>query len=586
MTNLEISRTLESMADLLEIQGANPFRVRAYRNASAMIGDHSTPLEKLVAAGEDLSKLPTIGKDLAAQIVELVETGKLAMLEELAAEVPATLIDLVGIQGVGPKKAKRLWQELDITTIDALEEAAKAGKIAELEGFGAKSQEKILAGIAHVRQHQERMKVSEADQLVEPLLEHLRSVKGLKCLDVAGSLRRRRETIGDFDLLACADEPAKVMERFLAYPEIADVEMSGDTRASVRLDSGVDVDLRVVEERSYGAALVYFTGNKGHNIKLRERGQERGLRISEYGVFEESGDEEEGDPWAGKWVAGKSEEDVYAQVDLPWMPPEMREDRGEIAAAIGGELPELITLDDMRGDLQMHSTWSDGKNSIEEMLTACAERGYEYFALTDHSKSLAMTGGMDAEKIRRQWKEIEEVQGRHPEIRLLRSQEVDILVDGSLDQDEDVLEELDVVVISVHSRFELPAAQQTARILEAVQHPQVNILAHPTGRIINRRPPFEFDLEEVLAACVEHDVAVELNAHPERLDLKDTHLMRAKELGAKIVISTDAHRASELALMRYGIDQARRAWLTKRDILNTLPLSRLLKALKKDKKES
>lgn len=581
MTNLEISRALATAADLLEIQGANPFRVRAYRNASGMIGDHSTPLEKLVAAGEDLSKLPTIGKDLAAQIVELVETGKLAMLEELAAEVPATLIDLVGIQGVGPKKAKRLWQELDITTVDALEEAAKAGKIAELEGFGAKSQEKILAGIAHFRQHQERMKISEADQLVEPLLEHLRSVKGLKCLDVAGSLRRRRETIGDFDLLACADDAKKVMERFLAYPKIADVEMSGDTRASVRLDTGVDVDLRVVEERSYGAALVYFTGNKGHNIKLRERGQERGLRISEYGVFEESGDEEEGDPWAGKWVAGKSEEDVYTQVDLPWMPPEMREDRGEIAAAIEGELPEPITLDDMRGDLQMHSTWSDGKNSIEEMLTACAERGYEYFALTDHSKSLAMTGGMDAEKIRRQWEEIEEVQVRHSEIRLLKSQEVDILVDGSLDQDEDVLEELDVVVISVHSRFELPAAQQTARILEAVQHPQVNILAHPTGRIINRRPPFEFDLEEVLAACVEHNVAVELNAHPERLDLKDTHLIRAKELGAKIVISTDAHRASELALMRYGIDQARRAWLTKQDVLNTRPLKQFLKALVK-----
>ncbi len=581
MTNLEISRILESMADLLEIQGANPFRVRAYRNAAGMIGDHSTPLEKLVAAGEDLSKLPTIGKDLAAQIAELVETGKLAMLEELAAQVPATLIDLVGIQGVGPKKAKKLWQELDITTIDALEEAAKSGKVAALEGFGAKSQEKILAGIAQFRQHQQRMKLSDADQLVEPLLEHLRSVKGLKCLDVAGSLRRRRETIGDFDLLACSKDPKKVMERFLAYPQIADVEMSGDTRASVRLDSGVDVDLRVVEERSYGAALVYFTGNKAHNIKLRERGQERGLRISEYGVFKESGDEEAGDPWAGEWIAGKTEEDVYAAVDLPWMPPELREDRGEIAAAEKDELPDLVTLDDMRGDLQMHSTWSDGKSSIEEMLIACVARGYEYFALTDHSKSLAMTGGMDAKKIRRQWKEIEEVQARHPEIRLLKSQEIDILADGSLDQDEDVVEQLDLVLVSVHSRFELPGPKQTERILRAVRHPRVNILAHPTGRLINRRPPFDLDLEEILAACVEHNVAVELNAHPERLDLKDTHLMRAKELGAKIVISTDAHRTTELALMRYGLDQARRAWLTKKDVLNTRPLSQLLKALKK-----
>jgi DNA polymerase (family 10) len=391
------------------------------------------------------------------------------------------------------------------------------------------------------------------------------------------------ETVGDIDLLAIASNAETVMDRFTSYSKVTQVQLSGSTRGRVSLQSGLEVDLRILTEPSYGAGLVYFTGSKEHNIKLRKRALERGLRLSEYGVFREEGEDQEvsgeRDPWAGELIAGRSEEDVYAAVELPWIAPELREDRGEVEAAAKGELPVLLELPDMKGDLQMHSTWSDGKNSIEEMVAACAARGYEYMALTDHSKALAMTGGLDAKRIREQWEEIEEVQARHPEIHILRSQEVDILADGSLDQDDDVLEELDLVVISVHSRFELPATEQTARVLAALQHPQVDILAHPTGRLINRRPPFELQLDEVLHCAKDNGVVVELNAHPERLDLKDTHLMLAREMGLKVAISTDAHRVRDLDLMHYGVEQARRAWLSKSDVVNTLPLEEFLHQL-------
>jgi DNA polymerase (family 10) len=352
--------------------------------------------------------------------------------------------------------------------------------------------------------------------------------------------------------------------------------MSGDTRSSIALRSGLQIDLRVVPEASWGAALVYFTGSKEHNIRLRQRGVERGLRISEYGVFRVEG---EGEPFAGTRIAGAEEAEVYAAVGCAWVPPELREDRGELEAAAAGRLPRLLELGDLRGDLQMHSTWSDGKASIEEMLEACAARGYQYFALTDHSKALAMTGGLDAARLAEQWREIDEIAARHPEIRLLKSLEVDILADGSLDLEDEMLARLDLVVVSVHSRFGLPAAEQTERILAAVRHPAVDVLAHPTGRLIGRREPFDFDLDAVLRACAEHRVAVELNAQPDRLDLKDTHLMRAKELGVKVVVSTDAHSPAGLDAMRWGVEQARRAWLGPADVLNTLPLADFLAAI-------
>jgi len=584
MENLEIAKVLSQIGDLLEIQDANPFRVRAYRNAARLVDGHAKPMRKLVEEESDLTELPGIGKEMAKHIHELIETGGLSALDELAEKIPRSLIDVIELPGVGPKKAKKLWKELGIETVDELEQRAEAGEVAALDGFGEKSQQKILTGIEQFRQHRSRFKLVEADLLVAPLLEYLRESPEIERLEVAGSYRRRVETVGDIDLLAIASDADAVMKRFTSYPKVTQVQMSGSTRGRVSLQSGLEVDLRILTEPSYGAALVYFTGSKEHNIKLRKRAIERGLRLSEYGVFREEGDDQqesgERDPWAGELVAGRTEEEVYATVELPWIAPELREDRGEVEAAAKGDLPVLLELADMKGDLQMHSTWSDGKNSIEEMVAASAARGYEYMALTDHSKALAMTGGLDAKRVREQWKEIEEVQERHPEIRILRSQEVDILADGTLDQDDDVLEELDVVVISVHSRFDLPAAEQTARILVALQHPHVDILAHPTGRLINRRPPFELQLDEILHCAKENGVVVELNAHPERLDLKDTHLMLARELGLKVAISTDAHRARDLDLMHYGVEQARRAWLSKSDVVNALPLREFLQQLR------
>jgi DNA polymerase (family 10) len=584
MENVEIARTLEDVADLLEIQGSNPFRVRAYRNAARTIEEHPVPMRKLVEEDADLTELPGIGEDMSKYIHQLVDTGSLELLDELTGDVPYSLIEIGRLPGVGPKKTRKLWKELGIETVDQLEEAAKAGKVRELEGFGEKSEEKILQGIEAYRRHQARFKISEADQHVLPLLEWLREDDSVERIEVAGSYRRRKETVGDIDLLAIAEEGASLMERFTSYDRVEEVLASGATKGSVRLASGLQVDLRILTAKSYGAALVYFTGSKEHNVRLRQRAIDRGLRISEYGVFEvEKGkrgkdeDEEarERDPWEGEFVAGATEEEVYAAVDLPWIPPELREDRGEIQAAEKDELPELITLEDLRGDLQMHSTWSDGRESIETMLEACAERGYEYFALTDHSQSLAMTGGMDEKKLRRQWKEMDEVVAEHDEIHLFRSMEIDILADGTLDLSDEMLEKLDIVLVSIHSRFNLPADEQTERLLSALDHPEVDILAHPTGRLINERDPYAFDLDAVLERAAERGVAVELNAHPDRLDLKDTHLMKAKALGLPIVIDTDAHRTQDLDLIRYGIDQARRAWLTREDVLNTRSLEDL-----------
>jgi DNA polymerase (family 10) len=593
MENIEIASALSAFADLLEIKGGvNPFRIRAYRNAVHTVEEHPVPLRKLVDEGADLTELPAIGKDMASHIAELVTTGRLADLEELATEVPRSLVEITRVPGVGPKKVAKMWRELGITTVEGVAEAAAQGRLAELEGFGKKSEEKILAAVETYRSREKRFRLSEADQLVRPLVEHMDASPHVRKLEVAGSYRRRKETVGDIDLLVVSDDPDPVMKRFTGWAQVAEVDKAGDTRGTVHLRSGLQVDMRILPEESYGAALVYFTGSKEHNVALRRRALERGLSVSEYGVFEVLDSEERDATEAGATddtpgrelgarVAGRTEEEVYGAIGLPWIPPELRENRGEIEAAEKGELPDLITLADLRGDLQMHSTWSDGKNSIEEMLEACEERGYEYFALTDHSKALAMTGGMDAGKLARQWEEIDEVTARRDGIRLLRSMEVDILADGSLDLEEEWLERLDLVVVSVHSRFDLPEAKQTERILAAVRHPQVNVLAHPTGRIINEREPFAFDLDAVLDACRENDVAVELNAHPARLDLKDTHLMRAKEKGVRVVISTDAHRVPELDLISYGVEQARRAWLEPGDVLNAMPLADLLTVLSK-----
>jgi DNA polymerase (family 10) len=564
LDNPEIARTLEEVADILEIQSSNPFRIRAYRNAVRTVETVTVPLRRWVEEGRALTDLPGIGKEMANHIKEMVDTGTLGFRDELLAEVPRSLIELMRLPGLGPKKARKVFDELQIGSVDELEAAAKEGRIAALPGFGAKSQEKILAGIADYRQQGSRFLLNEAERSVEPLLAYLRETPEIERLEVTGSYRRRKETIGDIDLLAIASQPVPVMERFRGYAQVDKVLMAGDTRSTVVLGSGLQVDLRVVPAECYGAALVYFTGSKEHNVKLRRRAVERGLRISEYGVFQV---QEEGAE--GECVGGGEEADVYASVGLAWIPPELREDHGEIELAATGRIPELIRVEDLRGDLHMHSTWSDGRNSIEEMVEACAARGYEYMVISDHSKSLAMTGGLDAYRLREQWKEIDEVRARHPEIRVLRSMEVDILGDGSLDLEDEMLAGLDLVLVSLHSRLDLPLVPQTERVLKALEHPQVNIFCHPTARLINRRKPAELDLEVILRRAAELGVALELNCSPNRLDLKDTHLRLARELGCKIVIDTDSHRTRELGLMRYGVDQARRAGLSPGDVLNT-----------------
>jgi DNA polymerase (family 10) len=574
LNNAEIASVFEEVADVLEIQGENTFRIRAYRNAARTLEVLTTPLSRRVEEGKPLTDLPGIGKEMANHIREMVETGTLGYRDRLLDEIPRSLIDLMRLPGVGPRKAKKLWEELQICSVDELEEAAKAGRIATVAGFGAKTQEKILAGIADWRRHTSRMILVEAERFVEPLAGYLRAIPEVERLEVAGSYRRRRETIGDVDLLAIATVPGPVMEGFLHYPQISKVLMSGDTRAAVTLGSGLQVDLRVVPPECYGAALVYFTGSKEHNVKLRRRAVEQGLRISEYGVFRVEEAREH-------FVAGREEADVYAAVGLPWIPPELREDRGEIEAAACDALPRLLEQADLRGDLHMHSVWSDGRNTIEEMVEGCIARGYEYMVISDHSKALAMTNGLDAYRLREQWKEIADVQDRHPEIRILKAMEVDILADGTLDLEDELLAGLDLVLVSLHSRLEMPAEEQTARVLRALEHREVNVFCHPTARILNRRRPAEMDLDLVLRRAAELGVAVELNSSPHRLDLKDDHLRLARSLGCRIVISTDSHRIPELDLMRCGVEQARRAGLEKKDVVNTLPYEELRQAFER-----
>ncbi|MDH5588578.1 MAG: DNA polymerase/3'-5' exonuclease PolX [Gemmatimonadota bacterium] len=579
MENLDIARVLDELGDLLELQGANPFRIRAYRNATRTVEGLTRSLSSMVEAGEDLTELPAIGKDMAAHIEELLSTGSLGRLDEVAREIPRTLVELMRLDGVGPKKARRLFEELDVETVDDLERAARAGTVESLGGFGAKSVEKILRAIDDHRSRQGRFLIDEAEKLVAGVLSHMASAPGVERIEVAGSLRRRRETIGDVDLLAvCEGDGTSVVSHFVSFPGAERVAAAGGTKGNIVLRSGLSIDLRVVPAESFGAAWQYFTGSKEHNVAVRAHAVKQGLKVNEWGVFRVSGD---GDPSGGEGerVAGATEQEVYRALGMRWMPPELRENRGEVALALKDDLPRVVSVEDIRGDLQMHSTWSDGKASVEEMARACLDRGYEYFALTDHSPAMAMVRGLTPEKAREQWKEIDRVQERVPGIRILKSCEVDILRDGSLDLPDDVLEGLDVVVVSVHTLMDMDRSTMTERVIRALRHPRVDILAHPTGRILNRRNPFEMDVEAVLEAALELDVAVELNANPHRLDLNDLHVHRARELGVKVVISTDAHSPEGLGNMRFGVDQARRGWLRPDDVVNTWPWPRFSKWL-------
>jgi DNA polymerase (family 10) len=588
MENVEIAHILSSYADLLEIQGEGLFRVLAYRNAARTIESLSQPIAQLLKEGEDLKELPGIGKSMAEHIEEIVKTGTLRALTELRKKFPASLDELFQIEGLGPKRIKQLYEKVGISSVKELGQAIDAGKLTLLPGFGEKSVGKLRQAMQSFEKRPKRFKLLDADQLVRPLIEHLRKGGGIERLDVAGSYRRRMETVGDIDILAASEKPDPVMKRFQSYPEVERVVAAGGTRGTVVLRSGLQVDLRILPLHCYGAALHYFTGSKAHNVAVRRLGVERGLRISEYGVFrlpkgakaEDLGKEE------GKRIGGAKEEEVFRAVGLDWVPPELREDRGEIEAAEKHKLPDLIALEDIRGDLQVHSNWTDGKNTIEDMARACKERGYQYWAITDHSRAVRVAGGLSPSDFKKQRREIEEVRKRVDGITLLAGCEVDILPDGSLDLPDNLLEQLDVVVAAVHSKMDMTKGQMTRRVLKALAHPSVDILAHPTGRLINRRDPFMIDLEDVFHAAKENDVAVELNAQPDRLDLNDLHVFRAREIGVKLAINTDAHSTEQLRFMTYGIDQARRGWLGKSHVVNAMTLSQLSQWLKQRRQRS
>jgi DNA polymerase (family 10) len=572
MENRDIARMFERVADLLEIQGANPFRIRAYRNASLTIEGIGTPLESLIGQddGKALQKLPGIGKDLAEKIVTIVRTGSLPLLAELSQDTPESLVTLLQIPGLGPKRAKIVHDALGVQTIDQLREAAIAGRLARLRGFGKASEQAILRAIEQARLKQVRLRLTEAEALVRPIVESLGRLSGVERLEIAGSFRRRLETVGDIDVLVSAPDPAPVVETFTRHPSVVTVQASGGTKCSVVLRRSLQVDLRIVAGDSFGAALQYFTGSQAHGVAVRTIALKRGLKLNEYGLFR--GEER---------IASREEEDVYRAVGLPWIPPELRENRGEVEAALAGRLPALVEVGDIRGDLQMHTTSSDGRHTLEQMAVTAEARGYEYIGITDHTQSLRIAGGLSAEGFRRQFHAIEALQKRLKTLTVLKSAEVDILEDGTLDLDDDVLAELDAVVISVHSRFQLPKVEQTRRIIRAIQHPRANILAHPTGRRINRREPYPVEMAEIIAAARDYGVLLEMNATPERLDLHDQHAAMAREAGVKLVISTDAHRMHELDWMRHGVDQARRAWCGPEHIANTRPLSEFRKLLKK-----
>lgn len=566
--NADIAAAFEEMADLLEIKGENPFRIRAYRNAARAIADMGEALQDRVERGVDLTELPGIGKDLAQKIGQLVITGRIAQLEELRAEMPPGLLDMLRLPGLGPKRVKMLHHDLGIHDLPQLAEAARSGKIRALKGFGEKIEATILKAIETRQSEGRRFRRAAVAPYAEALLAYLRKVPGVQQAELAGSYRRARETIGDLDVLVEAADSAAVMEAFTAYDEVQQVLAKGETKSSVRLRAGLQVDLRVVPGESFGAALQYFTGSKEHNIAVRKIAQGQGLKVNEYGVSR-----------GETVIAGRTEREVYAALGLDCPPPEIRENRGEVERAAQRQLPRLIERADIRGDLHNHSTWSDGANTIEEMARAAQALGYEYLAICDHSKRLTVAHGLDEKRLARQIAEIDKLNERLKGFQILKGVECDILEDGTLDLADAILEQLDLVVVSVHSKFNLTREQQTARVLKALDHHCTSILAHPTGRLILERDPYEIDIPRVIEHAKQRGCFLELNANPMRLDLNDVYCQMAKAAGVLISIDVDGHQVQDLGNIAFGISQARRGWLEKRDVLNTRSRAELLELL-------
>ncbi len=560
--NAEIAAMFDQAADLLEIQGENQFRVRAYRRAARVIEGLPQSVRSLLSAGRDLSELPGVGKDLARKIADIVKSGHFGLLDDLRKELPGELGDIAALPGLGPKRAKLLYDMLKVRTLDDLRRVAETGRLRELKGFGPIIARKLSEALEKPRA-QRRFKLSVAEAEAEALVGFLRDGKRIV---VAGSYRRRRDTIGDLDLLVTAEDGAAVGDKLTRYENVAEVLAHGPTRTTVILRSGIQVDVRAVPEGSYGAALIYFTGSKAHNIALRGLAIARDWKLNEYGLF------------AGKRrIAGTTEEEVYKKLGLAFVPPELREDRGEVELAKANKLPRLVTLSDIRGDLHVHSDWTDGTATIKAMAEGARALGYTYMALTDHSRRFAMAHGLDPARLSRQGKKIDRLNERLEGITVLKGIEVDILKDGSLDLPDASLAELDVVIASVHSYFDLPRQAQTDRVIRAMRNRHVSIVGHPTGRLIGAREPYEIDMERVIAAAREFGCHLEINAEPDRLDINDIHAYAAKEAGVKLAISTDAHSLDAFRYMRFGIDQARRAWLTADDVINTRPLAELRK---------
>lgn len=563
-SNADLARALSRIAVMLELDGANSFRVRAFREGARVVENHPESIAAVATQPGALEELPGIGKSLALNLRELIDTGSSEMLRELGARWPEEVVGFTELQGLGPKRVKTLFETLDVRTRADLEQAAREGRLRDLPGFGEKVEQTVLKALAAAAQFSGRVLLAEAWPLAHAIADRMRTVRGVERVELAGSLRRRRDTVGDLDVLVTGGDADEVMRAFTTHDSVAEVLGHGDTKSSVRLTSGLQVDLRLVPADSFGAALLYFTGSKEHNIELRRVAIERGMSLNEYGLTR-------GDTV----VAARTEEEVYRALGLDWIPPELREAHGEIALAAEGRLPRLIELDDLRGDLHMHTTRSDGRDSIDAMVEAAAARGYEYVAITEHSKALAMANGFDAARVRRSVREIEEARERHPGMRILHGLEVDILGDGELDLDDETLALLDWVVVSIHSRFDMEPEAATERVLRAVSNPWVHAFGHPTGRLIGSRAPVPFDLERVAEAAAARGVALEINAAPDRLDLTDLHARIARGRGCRFVIDTDAHSTGQLDQMRWGIFQARRAGLTKEDVLNALPWSEL-----------
>ena len=579
MDNKQIARILRDTAQLLEIDGAIIGRYRSYEKAAELIDSLPESVEQLVKEPEKLGELPGIGERMVEHLQEIVKTGDYSLRKKLLKKYPATILDVLQLQGLGPKKVAFLWSNFKAATVADVEKLAKEQKLRDVPGFGEKTEQNILKAVEVFKKSTGRFLISTAEDAARAIGEHIKKTgKGVDSVTPAGSLRRGKETVGDLDLLVTLADGFTsqkhvdaLAEHILKFPDIDQKLAHGENKVSFTLSNGLQVDVRLLEKENFGAALMYFTGSKEHNVALRGRANDMGLTLNEYALATLKGE---------KPVAGRTEEEIYAKLKLDYIPPELRENTGEIAAAENHKLPHLLTLKDMKGDLQMHSTASDGKNSIEEMAEAARKLGHEYIAITDHSKAVTVANGLDEKRAAAHIKKIHSLSEKELGIRVLAGAEVDILKDGELDYSDEILAQLDVVVCSIHSYMNLDRAAMTERYLAAIENPYTQIIAHPTGRLLLRRDAFDYDMEKVLDACAKHGVAMECNSYPDRLDLKDVYLRMCKERGVRVVISTDAHTTTNLAFIRHGVTMARRGWLEKKNVVNTLPCDEFLAALR------